>query len=76
MVQEITFTEIEKHPLRNCYMLFAKGISLPPYFGTKNECLKAQTYLEDKLHKEFIKLSENEQIEYINQYCKSNKKIL
>lgn len=40
-------TKIEEHPLRECYMV--RNITfpeIPPYFGTLEECFKAQRYAE------------------------------
>lgn len=62
------FTTISKHPLKNTYMLHAKGTSLPPYFASKKECEKIQPIWEKKLNEEFNKLPKEEQkriLEYI-----------
>lgn len=50
---EYKFTEIKEHPLRNCYMVIIKNSSIPPYFGTKAECLKARDFAERKAAEQF-----------------------
>lgn len=43
-------TIIEKHPLRNCYMLYCPALGfIPPYFGTLKQCQKAQKIFEEKI---------------------------
>lgn len=43
------FTKIEKHPLRDCYMLYSDIItSIPPIFGSFDECERSQVYFEEK----------------------------
>ena len=45
---------IERHPLRDCYMLYSKLTPrIPPYFGTLRQCKKAQIFFEKKLEEMF-----------------------
>lgn len=63
----VIFSRIEKHPLKNCYMLYCKATDLPPYFGSLNECKNAQRHFEEKLRAEFDKLPKYRQREIINE---------
>ena len=38
-------TEITKHPLRDCYMLYITNNFIPPYFGSLKSCKKARVAL-------------------------------
>lgn len=45
-------TKIEKHPLKDCYMLYSPSFGfIPPYFGSEKECKKLQVVWESKLSK-------------------------
>ena len=45
---------IERHPLRDCYMLYSNLTpQIPPYFGTLRQCKKAQKFFEKKLEEMF-----------------------
>lgn len=44
---EFVYTEIKKHPLRDCWMLFIPLLPfIPPFFGTKQECEDARMHAE------------------------------
>lgn len=46
---EYKHTIMEKHPLRNCWMVWMPEIPhIPPYFGSKRECEKAREFAERK----------------------------
>jgi len=46
---EFKHTEIKKHPLRNCWMLWMPDMPyIPPYFGSKKQCEKARVFAEKK----------------------------
>lgn len=52
---EYKHTEIKKHPLRNCWMVWMPEIPhIPPYFGSKRECEKARKFAEIKAE-EYLK---------------------
>lgn len=51
------FSQIEKHPLRDCYMLYSRMFpSIPPIFGTLDECERAQVHFEIKANEVFNNL--------------------
>lgn len=42
-------TEMKKHPLRDCWMVWIPEIPhIPPYFGSNRECEKARKFAERK----------------------------
>ncbi len=44
---EFIYTEMKKHPLRNCWMVFVPKLPfIPPYFGTEKECNAARLSAE------------------------------
>jgi len=45
---EYKYTKMQKHPLRDCYMVWIPLSSIPPYFGTKKQCEKARKFAERK----------------------------
>ena len=45
---EYKYTKMQKHPLRDCYMVWIPLSSIPPYFGTKKQCEKARQFAEKK----------------------------
>ena len=46
---EWKYTEIKKHPLRECWMLYVPDFpSIPPFFGTRKECDEARVFAERK----------------------------
>ena len=43
------YTKMQKHPLRDCYMVWIPLIPrVPPYFGTKKQCVRARECAERK----------------------------
>ena len=44
--------KVEKHPLKDSYMVFLRYSNLPPYFGSLNKCQKACEHLTNKLLEE------------------------
>lgn len=58
------FTKIEKHPLRDTFMLYSPyAPGLPPYFGSKEKCLMMKTKWEKNLSEMFKQLSPERQKE-------------
>ena len=48
-MKEYKHTEMKKHPLRNCCMVWMPEIpQIPPFFGSKKECEKARNVAERK----------------------------
>ena len=46
---EYIYTEMKRHPLRDCWMVFTPKLPfVPPFFGTKKECEKARKSAEQK----------------------------
>lgn len=46
---EIKYTEIYPHPLnKSKWCLIVKGTSIPPFIGSKKECIEAQKIAEKK----------------------------
>lgn len=45
---------IEKHPLRDCYMLWMQGTAIPPFFGTMQECKKARFTLCKNIYEKLL----------------------
>lgn len=45
---------IEKHPLRDCYMLWMQGTAIPPFFGTMQECKKARFTLCKNINEKLL----------------------
>lgn len=54
---------IEKHPLRDTYMLWLQGSSIPPYFGSEQECKKARIHLCKKINDDALALCRSRYIE-------------
>ena len=44
--------KVEKHPLKNRYMVYLRGSILPPYIDTLSKCKKACEHLTNKLLEE------------------------
>lgn len=66
---EYKFTKIEKHPLKNSFVVYWTFFTcVPPYFGTKDQCIKAQKHMEAKAIEEFNKLSlkEQKEVKFLN----------
>ena len=54
---EFIYTKLEKHPLRNCWMVFIPKLPfIPPYFGTKKQCETARINAERNAIKHFANL--------------------
>jgi len=47
-------------------MLYCKATCIPPYFGTLQECKKAQKIFELKLNEEYKRMSKSKQREIID----------
>lgn len=64
-MENIKFTKIEKHPLKNNFMLYCPISYLPPFFGTREQCKEMQKRWEEKFNYNFSLLSKNEQKEIL-----------
>lgn len=54
-MKEYKHTEMKKHPLRNCWMVWMPEIPyIPPYIGSKREVEKARVHAEKKAE-EYLK---------------------
>lgn len=57
----MVFSKIERHPLQSGYMLYSPVCpQIPPFFGTLKKCKEVQVGFEQRLKKEFDKLSDEE----------------
>ena len=66
-VGKYIYTVVEKHPLRDCYMLYSPAApSLYPFFGTLDQCKKAREIWEARLASDFARLPEKEKGEVLN----------
>ena len=65
-MENITLSIISEHPLKNDYMLYCPVTPIPPYFGSLDECRKAQAVFEGKLRKEFDTLNDGEKAEILS----------
>lgn len=63
----VTLSRIEKHPAKDGFMLYCRATAIPPYFGTRRQCLEAQKHFEAKLHQVFDNLPKDRQDEILKE---------
>ena len=56
LAEKYVYTVIEKHPLKECYMLYSPAVHwVPPFFGTLRECKKVRPMAESRFRMEVDK---------------------